>query len=51
MFYHFDIIAATKLQNLFKAFLSFQNYSDSFKNFTADLKKKKSKVFSTFFFR
>ena len=51
MFYHFDIIAATKLQNLYKAFLSFQNYSDSFKNFTADLKKKKSKVFSTFFFR
>ena len=50
MFYHFDIIAATKLQNLFKAFLSFQNYSDSFKNFTTDLKKK-SKVFSTFFFR
>ena len=48
MFYHFDIIAATKLQNLYKAFLSFQNYSDSFKNFTADLKKK-SKVFSTFF--
>ena len=48
MFYHFDIIAATKLQNLYKAFLSFQNYSDSFKNFTADLKKKKSKVFSTY---
>ena len=49
MFYHFDIIAATKLQNLYKAFLSFQNYSDSFKNFTADLKKKNQKYFRHFF--
>ena len=51
MFYHFDIIAATKLQNLYKAFLSFQNYSDSFKNFTADLKKKKIKSIFDIFFR
>ena len=49
MFYHFDIIAATKLQNLYNAFLSFQNYSDSFKNFTADLKKKIKSIFDIFF--
>ena len=49
MFYHFDIIAATKLQNLYKAFLSFLNYSDSFKNFTADLKKKIKSIFNIFF--
>ena len=43
MFYHFDIIAATK-------FIVFRTNTQIFlKIITADLKKKKSKVFSTFF--
>ena len=42
MFYHFDIIAATK-------FIVFRTNTQIFlKIITADLKKKKSKVFSTY---